>query len=174
MLPSQAKFQLAKTKLKAQLLVVMVGALSIWLAASVAIWVWWIVNNQVLKKTKSNYDSVLTEYNKRQDDLFTSQKLKYQAKMVGKVLASRFEYGEAITNINSLLPSDIQIENFKIAGKNAFTINYTTAKGENMDVLEEKINEIGSKKVKGFVAADLKSLLLDKGIWKFSMEVKTE
>ncbi|HPD44779.1 MAG TPA: hypothetical protein PK131_01195 [Candidatus Woesebacteria bacterium] len=174
LLPSQAKFQLAKTKLKNQLLILMVTLTGIWLTASILIWGWWLVRQRQLKVIQTAYNQVAAEYKNRGEDLLTSHRLKYQAKMVGKVLAARFEYGEAITNVNNLLPSEITISDFKIQGHNAFQINYTTNKGENMDIVEEKVAEINNKKVKGFTAAKLTSLSWESGQWKFSLEVKTE
>lgn len=174
LLPSQAKFQLAKTKLKEKLLVVMVSAISIWLVASLSIWVWWIIQNQKYKRAKSDFEKVSLEYKNRKDDLLTSYKLKYEAKMVGKVLASRFEYGKAITNINNLLPKDIAIDTFKIQAQNSFLISYSTTDGKNIDIVEEKLDEIKNQKMADFASAKMNSLSMDLGVWKFTLEVKTK
>lgn len=174
LLPSQAKFQLAKTKLKEKLLVVMVVVVLIWLVASLSIWVWWIIQNQKYKSTKLDYEKVSVEYKNRKDELLTSYKLKYQAKMVGRVLASRFEYGKAITNINNLLPKDIAIDTFKIQGQNSFLISYSTTEGKNIDIVEEKLEEIKNNKITEFESAKLNSLSFDNNNWKFILEVRTK
>lgn len=174
LLPSQAKFQLAKTKLKEKLLVIMVSVISVWLVASLSIWVWWIIQNQKLSKAKADYNQVSLEYKNRKDDLLTSYKLKYEAKMVGKVLANRFEYGKAITNINNLLPKDIMIDTFKIQAQNSFLISYSTMDGKNIDIVEEKLGEIKNKKIADFESAKINSLSVDKNNWKFTLEVKTK
>ena len=174
LLPSQAKFQLAKTKLREKLLVVMVSVISIWLVASLSIWVWWIVQNQKLIRVKKEYENVSVEYKNRQNDLLTSYKLKYEAKMVGKVLASRFEYGKAITNINNLLPKNIAIDTFKIQAQNSFLIAYSTTDGKNIDIVEEKLDEIKNNKIPDFASAKINSLSMDTGVWKFTLEVKTK
>ncbi len=174
LLPSQAKFQLAKIRLKKKLFVATVIILSVWLVASLGIWTWWIINNRQLSLAKNKLDSVTLEYKNRSEDLLTSHKLKYQAKMVANVLATRFEYGEAITNVNNLLPAAITIENFKIEGKNSFLINYLTSSEKNIDVLEQKIAEIKNKKVEGFANAKLVSISRDGNDWKFSLEVETK
>lgn len=174
LLPSQAKFQLARTKLREKLLVVMVVVIVVWLLASLSIWVWWIIQNQKYKSAKVDYEKVSLEYKNRKDELLTSYKLKYQAKMVGKVLASRFEYGKAITSINNLLPKEIAIDTFKIQGQNSFVISYSTADGKNIDIVEEKIGEIKNKKIENFENAELTSLSMADNYWKFMLEVKTK
>jgi hypothetical protein len=144
------------------------------MVASIGIWTWWIINNQKLGVLKKKFDAVSAEYKNRADDLLTSHKLKYQAKMVANVLATRFEYGEAITNINNLLPAEITIDNFKIKGKNVFQLNYSTLNGKNIDIVEEKIEEINNKKIKEFTKAELLSISNEGQDWKFSMEVTTK
>jgi hypothetical protein len=174
LLPSVAKFQVGKVKIKKRVLIFIIVISALWFSITASVFGVWIWQNNQLKVVKRNYDKVYSEYKKKADLLLTSQRLKYQAKAVGEVLATRFEYGAAITNINKLMPEGISIVNFSVKSKNEFEINYETVSGKMIDLVEAKIDEINSGKVEGFAKAELTSIEDKTSVWTFKLIIKTK
>jgi hypothetical protein len=174
LLPSVAKFQVAKVKIKKRILIFIVAVSVIWFVITTSVFGVWIWQNSQLAVVKKNYEKIYSEYKKKADLLVTSQKLKYQAKTVGEVLATRFEYGVAITNINKLMPEGVSITNFSVKSKNEFEINYETMDGKLVDAVEAKMDEINKGKIEGFVGAELTSIEDRTNVWILKLNIKTK
>lgn len=174
LLPSVAKFQVAKVKIKRRVLVFIIAISVIWFTITASVFGTWIWQNNQLVVVKRNYEKVYAEYKKKADLLITSQRLKYQAKAVGEVLATRFEYGTAITNINKLMPEGVSITNFAVKSKNEFEINYETVDGKMIDEVEKKMDEINKGKIEGFAGAELNSIEDRTSVWVFKLHIKTK
>jgi len=174
LLPSVAKFQVAKVKIKRRALIFIIVVSTIWFVITASVFGVWIAKNSQLSAVKKAYEKVFAEYKKKADVLATSQKLKYQAKAVGEVLATRFEYGTAITNINKLMPEGVSITNFSVKTKNEFEITYEVLDGKMIDAVEAKIDEINKGKVEGFAGATLASIEDRTNLWIFKLNIKTK
>lgn len=170
LLPSVAKFQASKIKLKAQLKLGMNIFLGFWIVLIVIIFGWLWLNNYSLKKAVSKNTIALNKYKSLSTNVVLSQKNKYQAKLVGQVLNERFEYGSLIIKITSLFPKDITMENFEIKSKKQFMIKGSVS-GPNMIEVEDKIKDINLGLYSDFSSAELKSVGVGSDGWKFEMEV---
>lgn len=174
LLPSVAKFQVGKVKIRKRVLIFIVVISTLWFGITASVFGAWIWQNNQLAVVKKNYEKVYAEYKKKADLLVTSKRLKYQAKAVGEVLATRFEYGTAITNINKLMPEGVSITNFTVKSKNEFEINYETVDGKMVDEVEKKIDEINRGTIEGFAGAELNSIEDRTSVWIFKLNIKTK
>ena len=105
--------------------------------------------------------------------MLLNQKIKYQAKIVAKVLSSRFEYGQSMKLVSGLFSNNVDVGNIDISGLKKFGLSGTVINGENMDEVEDLVDQINSGLVDGFKSAEIKSVSVNavKG-WEFTMEVE--
>jgi len=97
-----------------------------------------------------------------------NQKIKYQAKIVGQVLASRFEYGEAFTQINQLFPVEAKIDKSELKNNtNSFFVSGVIGDDAVVDKLEEMVIDINNGKNKYFKKMELTGVGWGAGGWKF-------
>lgn len=148
----------------------MVSVLAVMLAT---VGFFWILSSLKLKTEERRYNTVLKDYESLVQGVATSQDLKYKAKILGRVLSERFEYGNFIKRIDSFLINNVTIEDYKLVGLEKIRIN-GLATGENIEEVEKKVDQINRGEVEGFASAKLVSLLVNKGVWKFSLEVGTK
>lgn len=172
LLPSSAKFQATKTKFKKYAYYFSIIFVSIYMAVAVAVFGINMVADLRLKSSQKKYDQALNQYNGLNDNVITTQKLKYQAKLVGKALNERFEYGSAFRRIGNLF-SDLQVDvlNYELAKDSTFKLTGQTNSNSNMDGIEKKIIDINQGLVAGIAKATLTNLSVKAGVWKFDMEV---
>ena len=100
-----------------------------------------------------------------------SKKNKYQAKLVGKVLSERFEYGASIEKITKIFSEKIKIDNFEIKDKKQFLLKGSMDDGKDMNEVEEKVKDINSGLFPDFVSSKLVSIDIIGSKWNFEMEV---
>ena len=170
LLPSVAKFQAAKIKLKKKIFLFMGVFLSIWIFFIVLIFVWILIDNVLLNKAKKDNTVALTQYKSLVTNVVLSKKNKYQAKIVGKVLNNRFEYGTLIQRIMSFFSGDITLENFKIKTEKQFVLQGAVS-GPNFIQVEEMIKDINLGYMNDFKSAKLNGISIGSVVWRFEMEV---
>lgn len=179
LLPSSAKFQADKIRLKSKIRFFMWIFVGVWFVIVVGVFGFWLVTKIRLDKSKADYQAVFNQYKSLVGNVVLSQKIKYQAKMVGKALGERFEYSTTFRKIsNDIFNNDnVIIDNFEIDSDKSklFNISGSVVKGINMDEVEKKVDEINNGELPDFVAAKLVSVDITKdNIWKFQMEVRLE
>lgn len=172
LLPSQAKFQAARTKVQTISRKAMVVMLTVWILALVVVYGYSLFVNSVLAKEETKLKRVTDDYVALADNIVTSQKLKYKAKLVGGVLDQRFEYGKAFETVTKLFPESIKLDNFELKKQGQFDLFGSTTGGENVKLLENLITSINNQENEHFDRAVLKSISTKSGLWTFSMEVK--
>ncbi len=173
LLPSRARFQQKKIKLRKKIALFMTGMVSVLAVMLATVGFFWILSSLKLKTEERRYNTVLKDYESLVQGVATSQDLKYKAKILGRVLSERFEYGNFIKRIDSFLINNVTIEDYKLVGLEKIRIN-GLATGENIEEVEKKVDQINRGEVEGFASAKLVSLLVNKGVWKFSLEVGTK
>lgn len=174
LLPSQAKFQAKRIALKSKItsfLWVFGGG---WVLFLIIILGGFFVSQLVLSQVNKKYQTGLTQYKNLLGSMVVNQQVKYQAKVVGQVLAERFEYGSSIEMVKSLFSQNIKIEDVQIEGKKQFVLIGTTNDGNHVSEIEEKVVDINNGGLEGFSGAVLKNIQLKSGIWTFEMEVSLE
>lgn len=171
LLPSVAKFQAAKIKLKKSIGVAMGIFLGGWVLVIIVVFVWLGVNNYLLNKAKKENTTALNKYKSLVTNVVLSKRNKYQAKLVGKVLSERFEYGASIKKVSKIFSQNVNVDNFEIKNRKQFILNGILVNGANMLEVEEKVRDINLGLLDGFRSAVLKSVSITGGIWTFQMEV---
>ena len=172
LLPSQAKFQ--ALKIKQQMLVnkIMIGVAVVWLFLAIIIFMAKFFADYRLKVVKGQYESVWNNYLGMMDDITIRQQLKYDAKLVGGSLNSRFEYGKSFELIQSLFPEGITLKDYRLKEKGFFEISGTTSGKNNLDTIEKIVEDINTGKDASLAKAKVTSLAVENNIWNFSMEVE--
>lgn len=171
LLPSQAKFQMDKLNLvkRNRLIIGIISGL--WVTGLVVV----IMLNLVSKWQFGQADKKLTAATRdlagMADGVINSQRLKYNAKLVGLVLEQRFEYGKAFKTIATIFPDGVVLDKFELQDEGTFLIN-GFAVDENINKVEKIITDINQGGDQRFSNINLKSLLVKNDIWSFSAEVK--
>ena len=171
LLPSVAKFQAAKIKLKKKISLFVGIFLGCWILFIIVVFVWLGVNNLLLERAKKENTIALKQYKTLVSSVVLSKKNKYQAKLVGKVLSERFEYGASINKITKIFSESIVLDNFEIKNKKQFILKCFLSEGSNMLEVEEKIRDINLGLYIDFKSAKLNSVKVDRDGWNFEMEV---
>lgn len=172
LLPSEAKFQAQRIKLKGLInnFLWIVGG--IWVLLIVLPFAWWFFLNFRVDQLNKKYQTKLNEYKSRIEEVALTQKIKYQAKVVAKVLDSRFEYGEAMNLVNNVFPENIRIDDIQIKDNRVFEVSGGSKDGTLMSEVEEKISEINNGQVEGLKSAKMIKIEIDpiKG-WQFIVDL---
>jgi hypothetical protein len=171
LLPSVAKFQAAKIKLKKGIGLGMGFFVGLWILLLLAVFGWLFFNNYSLKKAQSANSLVSNKYKTLATSVVLSKKNKYQAKIVGQVLNERFEYGTLIQEVTNLFSENVTLGDYQIKDKKQFLLKGNLVNGSNMDEIENKIKEINSGKYPDFSSAKLKTIMVTSTGWSFEMEV---
>ena len=171
LIPSKAKFQAARIKLQKRVRLIITVVLVVWFTSGVIIFSLSGLMKVRASSATANKKKVQENYNSMQDNIVTSQKLKYKAKMVGGVLDSRFEYGRSFEIVGQLFPSAINIRNYDLKEDGVFEIKGTTSEKINVDLLEETVSVVNRGDNEKLKNAKITSLAIKDGVWDFSMEV---
>lgn len=172
LLPSQAKFQAEKIHIKGIINNFLWIFSGLWVLLLVGVFLFEFISNLSLKKFNNDYQKVLGQYQSLVENMALNQKVKYQAKVVAKVLSDRFEYGESMKLVKGLFPPDIVIKNLGIVEVKKFQVDGFIQKGEALSDLEEIVDDINSGLVEGVSQVEIKDVSVDSNEgWKFILEV---
>jgi len=171
LIPSKAKFQADRIKIQKQVRLVITVVLAIWAASATSLFLLTGVMKVRLNSASVNQKKVQQNYSSLQDNIVTSQKLKYKAKMVGGALNNRFEYGTSFETINNLFPPTINLKNYDLHDGGIFQVKGITSEKANIDLLESTVDTINRGDNDKLKSARLTALTLKGGVWDFTMEV---
>lgn len=172
LLPSQAKFQAKQIALKSKIssfLWVFGGG---WVLLLLIVLGGFFASQIVVGQVNKKYQSVFNQYKTLLNSIVVNQQVKYQAKVVGQVLAERFEYGSSIEMVKSLFSESIKIEDVQIESKKQFILKGTINDGRLVSEVEQRVISINNGELDNFSSATLKDIQVKSGIWTFEMEVK--
>lgn len=174
LLPSRAKFQAAKIKLKQRVTWFNWIFVSAWFLIVLVVLLISFINKTRLDSADKNLALEEGRYNSLADDASISYQIKYVAKLVGKVLNDRFEYGTSIKKINNLFSPGIELTDYQIGKTNKFNLSGSISDGSKMDEVEQTVKDINNGKMPDFTSAKLSSVAIGKdGVgWIFEMEVQ--
>jgi len=172
LLPSQAKFQAAKMKLKAILRRYMMTALFIWLAIVTVVVILFFGSGLILNVQNKKYQQALSSYQSLSQDIILNQLLKYRAKVLGQVLKERFEYSSAFERINSIFSEKAKVSNFELNENKSFVIEVVAADKEAINYVESKVAEANEGGIEGIKKITMNSASFRvSGDWSVGMEV---
>lgn len=172
LLPSEAKFQVERMRLKKLInnfLWVLGGG---WLVVVIILLGLSLLGQLNLNQLQKKYQKSADQYNSLAGDVLINQKVKNQAKIVATVLQSRFEYGSSMEKIRNIFSDKVVIDSFDLDETKTYKIEAFVPEKKDFDEVEIKIDDINQGRVEGFKSAKLESLTLDttKG-WNFVMDV---
>lgn len=171
LLPSQAKFQVEKIRQKQLVSQIMIWSTIMWILVTAIAFMTNLFIGVMSKNASNQYEKAMNSYLAMKDDIRTSQQLKYQAKLVGGSLNSRFEYGKSFELIQSLFPEGITLTNYDLHKRGLFEIMGKTSGKSNVDELEKIMEGINSGQRGNLFGATMQNLAVRDGQWLFSMEV---
>jgi len=171
LLPSIAKFQAKRIGLKITINKIMMIMAGLWLAVVAVIFGWWLITNLEMKKQTEKAGVIKQELTNMAQEIVINQDLKSKAKLVGEVLAARFEYGEAFRAIENLFPEGISMDNFELVNKKSIDVEGSITQNKMVDVLEEMVEEINKGENKDFSKMSLETINYNLGVWKFKVKV---
>ncbi|MFA5828205.1 MAG: hypothetical protein WC841_02505 [Candidatus Shapirobacteria bacterium] len=173
LLPSQAKFQAARIKVKSQVSRVMILISVLWVLGLVVVFLFWFLAKMALVADEKKYKKAVTDFQGISDAVLNSEQLKYRAKIVGEILNKRFEYGKAFQTVTTLFPSVINLDKYELKSQKIFSVSGVVPDWKEVDTLEEIVRDVNDGLSEGFMSAKLNSLVYstEKG-WTFDMEVK--
>lgn len=171
LLPSQAKFRALRSAIQSKTKLFMWIFGFILIGGSLVVIGFLIMTRQKLNGIVRKYNAVNTELKTMSDAFTTSWGVKYRAKIVGKLLSDRFEYGKSIEKVNGLFSKKVIINSLEIRGINDFLLDAGTDSSEGMDEVEELIEKVRNKSIEGLEKVDLITLNRTGNNWKFKLEV---
>ena len=172
LIPSKAKFQAVRIKLQRQIRLAITIVLVVWLSAGAIIFILGGIFRVRMNTAAAAQKKAQQNYGAMQDNIVTSQKLKYKAKMVGGALNSRFEYGSSFEAISKLFPPSINLKSYDLMDDGGvFQVKGLASEKQNVDLLENTVESINRGENDKFKSARMVSLILKNGVWDFSMEV---
>jgi Tfp pilus assembly protein PilN len=172
LLPSSAKFQASKIKLRKKVRTIIIWIIAGWLMVAAVITGMIVVVKIRTTATEGQYKKAQDAYLALKENIITSQRLKYRAKIVGGVLEKRFEYAKAFEAINSFFPPEIRLTSFKIKSQGVFQLLGETSFGQSLDKVEVLMADINNQKNDKFKTAKMTNLAYKNGSWVFTAEVE--
>lgn len=170
LLPSRAKFQASKILWNSRVNKFMVWLTFLWVIIIGVV----LVTNFVVLLMKKNADSKLalakSEYSLYDLTIQNNQRLKYKAKLVGEVLASRFEYSKAFKGATDFFPEGITMDKFTLGDDKVLKLE-GTAKDIDLDKVEKQVEYVNDGRSSIYKKAKISSLSWNNGFWKFTVEV---
>ena len=174
LLPSQAKFQAKKNKLKLRVKKINYVLGGVWFLSLVGVFGWWKMAMVKLEEGQVKYKQILNSYELLQEEVVLNERMKYQAKLVGQVLGRRFEYGESIKKVTELFSDGVKLEDVNLASLNLFELGGVAEGIKGSDEIEEKVAMVNRGEIEGLLSAEIKSLAWEYNFWEFGLEVKTK
>jgi hypothetical protein len=172
LLPNRAKFRADKQILKKKVNKIVMTATGVWvfiLLVVFGIWGWSKISLLAADKKRTKTEN---EYKALSETIVTSQQLKYRAKQVGEVLATRFEYSRAFNKMNNIFPKEmVKVTDLKFKDTSKFTVTGEADFGAKMDYVEKRVESINRGEEEGLTKAVLKEVKVSGGVWTFALEV---
>lgn len=171
LLPSEAKFQAQRIHFRQKARMMAKIIVGIWIVSILVVFGVWFGSNQLLTREQNSYSNSLTAFNGLTSSIALNQKLRYQAKLVGQILDSRYEYAKAFTTIKSFLPDGVAVNRLELGKENIFQIEATAGDNQTMDLIEKKVESVNRGEVEGFKSVALQSIQDNRNSWKLTLEV---
>ena len=174
LMPSQAKFQAARMKMKELAKKVTTTMAVVWLLAVLLMMIAWLSTKWWLTVENNKYQKEINAFLSMSEVTVTSQVIKYRAKLLGKILADRFEYYEAFSKIGKLFPEEVTVKDISLKDQSLFRLSLLVSTGKLLDQVEKRIEEINKGEVSGIMSAKILgvSYVRADSSWTVSLEVK--
>lgn len=172
LLPSQAKFQAARTKLQKTFRRYMAIGAALWVLVIVATVISHIFVGVSLEAESKKYKQNLEAFKGMTDEITLSQLIKYRIKVLGQVLKDRFEYSTAFEKVTTIFSEKATVSKFQINENKEFTISVATNNRDGVDFIEGRVEEANKGKIEGIKKVDINNVTYTSdGNWLVNMGV---
>lgn len=173
LLPNQAKFRAARIRLREKINLFAWFFSIVWVILVLIVFMGWFLVRLQLANINRNYQKIDAQYKTMFGDLVISRQIKLNAKLVGKILTDRFEYGRSLINISNLFASSpkVFLGDYSLQESKRFILKGVVTGSNGIDEIEKKIDDINNGSLEGFVGASLTNLSFLNNLWQFEMEV---
>lgn len=174
LMPSQAKFQAARMRMKELSKKITTIMVVVWLLAVLLMLLVWFSTRWWLTAENNKYQKEMNAFLSMSDSVVTSQVIKYRAKLLGKILADRFEYYEAFSKIGKLFPEEVTVKDISLKDQSLFRLSLLVTSGKLLDQVEKRIEEINKGEVSGIKQIKILgvSYVQTDNAWTVGLEVK--
>ncbi len=171
LLPSRAKYQafrvlVGKGARRAALLLGIFWAVGSLLVGAGWWWTESVKSRQALKLSAAN-----REYVALAESVALTDQLKYRAKIVGQLLATRKEYGTMYQSLRSAFPSGMVLESTELTTNETFKIEAAVTGLKSMDAVEDWMAEVNRGSINGLSKLNLESVSVIGDSWKIKFEI---
>lgn len=173
LLPSQAKFQADKIKLKKTIRRYEVMIIAVWLVFLIGAIFLYFGSGIILTSSQKKYQRAVNIFQSNTEEIVLNQLLKYRAKSLGQVLNQRFEYAASFEKVVSIFSDKAKVSKFELNDEDkSFKIVVTTTNKEGIDYVEDRIDEVNGGKVEGIKKITITGISYKiKGEWLIDLEV---
>ncbi|HNY04789.1 MAG TPA: hypothetical protein PKI92_03480 [Candidatus Woesebacteria bacterium] len=173
LLPSQAKFQADKIRLKKTIRRYEMRFLGVWLVFLIGAFILFLGSGIILSGSQKKYQQAVNVFESNTEEIVLNQLLKYQAKALGQVLNERFEYAASFEKVASIFSDKAKVSDFEINDQDkSFTMTVTTADKEGIDYVEDRVDEVNEGKVEGVKKIIITGVSYQvRGEWSINLEV---
>jgi len=170
LLPSQARFQMEKLKWIRNNRIFIGVVSGLWIVGLIIVVAMNLLAKMQMNNAEKRFGVATRDLAGMAEGVINSQRLKYNAKLVGEVLGSRFEYGQAFKTVATLFPEGISLNSYELQDRGMFSIQ-GQAVGADIDKVEKIVEMIKSGQDERFKQINVKTLSLKNNIWIFAAEV---
>jgi len=173
LLPSQAKFQADKIKLKKTIRHYEIMALGGWLVFLIGALVLFFGSGFILSASQKKYQQAVNVFQSDTEGIVLNQLLKYRAKALGQVLNDRFEYAASFEKVSSIFSDEAKVSKFELNDKDkSFTMTVTVLDKDGVNYIEDRVLEVNEGKVEGVKKINITGVSYEvKGEWSINLEV---
>ncbi len=173
LLPSQAKFQADKIKLKKTIRRYEIMTLGGWLVFLIGALVLYFGSGFILNKSQKKYQQTVNIFQADTEGIVLNQLLKYRAKSLGQVLNERFEYAASFEKMASIFSDKAKVSEFELNDKDkSFTMTVTASDKDGVDYVEDRVLEVNEGKVEGIKKITITGVSYQvRGEWSINLEV---
>jgi hypothetical protein len=174
LLPSQAKFQAVLMRMKGLAKRTTTILIIVWLSVVLIVSILWLGGRWWLESAKANYQKELNSFLSMSEVTVTSQIVKFRAKLLGKILADRFEYYGAFSKVSKLFAEEVTVKDFTLKDMTKFKLTLLVGRGELLDGVEKRIEEINKGLVAGIKGAKILEVSYSRAgrEWTVNLEVE--
>jgi len=173
LLPSQAKFQADKIKLKKTIRHYEAIALGGWLVFLVGALVLFFGSGLILKQNQKKYQQAVNVFQSNPEGIVLNQLLKYRAKALAQVLDERFEYAASFEKVAGIFSEKARVSDFELNDKDKiFKMIVSADDKEGVDYIENRVLEANEGKVEGIKNIKINGVSYQiGGQWSVNLEV---
>lgn len=143
----------------------------IWLGISLILIVLTLWTNSQYMVANNKLTKAENQLKTQSETVETTINLRTEAKKVGSVLNSRFEYAKAFLSMKNLFPVGVEVAQVDLTQQKSFLVKGNVSKFTDMGTFEDFVYDLNAGKVTDFKKININSIALSGAGWRFEAEV---